>query len=45
MQQNLRVLHKTFFTGKIACKFTGPIYVGSVSLLFLLKLTRSFTEK
>ena len=25
MQQKLRVLHKTFFTGKIARKFTGPM--------------------
>ena len=26
MQQKLRVLHKTFFTGKIARKFTGPMF-------------------
>ena len=44
MQQKLRVLHETFFTGKIVRKFYGT-YVGPVSLLFLLKLTRSFTEK
>ena len=41
MQQKLWELHKTFFTRKLARKFTGPI-LGPVSLLFLLKLTRSF---
>ena len=45
MQQKLRVLHKTFFKGKIARKFYGT-YEGPVSLLFgVLKLTRYFTEK
>ena len=32
MQQKLRVLHKTFFTGKIARKFTGPMYVRIVTV-------------
>ena len=39
------VTQKTFFTRKIARKLIHGPYVDPVSLLFLLKLTRSFTEK
>ena len=42
-KRNCRCCIKPFL--KIAHKLTGPIYVGPVSLLFLPKLTRSFTEK
>ena len=43
MQQKVRVLHKTFSYGKNSTLIYGT-YVGPVSLLFLLNLTRSFTE-
>ena len=44
MQQKLQVLHKTFFYGKNSTYIYGT-YVDPVSLLFLLKLKRSITEK
>ena len=45
MQQKLRVLHETFFAGKIALKQNLQSQVSPVFLLLLPKLKRSFTEK